>query len=145
MAHLYLSGGDTSAAGAAKQRLLVDLRDQLLAWRAGDEQPIERVVTRQEAAELGLDHPNSGDLILFAREGYAFDPGPEPAGAAITHPAAAYGAHGYLASSPGMPGIYLAIGKDIKPATTSGSVQAIDLAGRVAAWLGIEKPRPGGG
>jgi predicted AlkP superfamily pyrophosphatase or phosphodiesterase len=151
-AHLYLSGGaaggavgDTSATGAARQRLLVDLRDQLLAWRAGDETPIERVVTRQEAAELGLDHPNSGDLVLFAREGYVFDPGPEPAGAAITHPAAAYGAHGYLASSAGMPGIYLAIGKDIKPATTSGSVQATDLAGRVAAWLGIEKPRRGGG
>lgn len=149
-AHLYLSsapaagGGGAAGAAGAKQQQLVDLRDQLLAWRTGDEQPIERVVTRQEAAELGLDHPNSGDLILFAREGYVFDPGPEPAGVAITHPAAAYGAHGYLASNAGMAGIYLAIGKDIKPATASGSVQATDLAGRVAAWLGIEKPRRGG-
>jgi hypothetical protein len=167
MAHLYLagaapgtgagagageagspgSGGSGGAAGspsaaAARQRLLAGLRDKLLAWRAGDDLPIERVLTRQEAATLGLDHPNSGDLILFAREGYSFDPGPQPAGAAVTHPAPAYGMHGYLAANSNMRGIYLAIGKDIKPATTSGPVQAIDVAGRVATWLGMEKPRP---
>jgi hypothetical protein len=48
--------------------------------------------------------------------------------------------HGYLASHPDMRGIYMAIGKDVKPGTTSGTVQAIDVAGRVAAWLGIGKP-----
>jgi hypothetical protein len=147
MAHLYLAEpepqGDAAAGAgtAARRKLLLDLRDQLLAWRSGDDTPIERAVTRQEAAELGLDHPNSGDLILFAHEGYAFAPGPE-AGTAATHPATVYGMHGYLASHADMRGIYLAIGKDIKPATTSGTVQATDVAGRVAAWLGIGKPTP---
>jgi hypothetical protein len=152
MAHLYLvrPGGDGPSAGglaagappadAARQKLLAELRDQLLAFRAGDDLPIERVLTRQQAAEVGLDHPNSGDLIVFARQGYVFDDGPEPAGAATAHPARVYGMHGYLAANAAMWGVYLAIGKDVKPATSSGPVQAIDVAGRVARWLGIGKP-----
>jgi len=150
-AHLYLAGaaGGASAGargpgadGTATRQRLLELRDQLLAWRAGDDLPIERVLTRQEAGELGLDHPNSGDLILFAREGYAFDPGPGPAGAAVTHPAAVYGGDGYLAANAVMQGVYLAIGKDIKAASASGPVQATDVAGRVARWLGMEKALP---
>jgi hypothetical protein len=150
MAHLYLAPGAPGAQGAkgaaaapdaaARQRQLVELRDQLLAWRSGDDTPIERVLTRQEAADLGLDHPNSGDLLLFANEGYAFDPGPEPSGAATVHPAAVYGTYGYLATHPAMQGVYLAIGKDVKPGSASAAVQATDIAGRVAHWLGIGKP-----
>jgi predicted AlkP superfamily pyrophosphatase or phosphodiesterase len=147
MAHLYISQAPRAPAkaaatpdAAARQRQLLELRDQLLAWRSGDDTPIERVLTRQEAADLGLDHPNSGDLILFANEGYAFDPGPEPSGAATVHPATAYGMHGYLAAHPDMQGVYLAIGKDVKPGSTSAAVQATDIAGRVARWLGIGKP-----
>lgn len=140
MAHLYLAKGAAAPDAAARQRQLLELRDQLLAWRSGDDTPIERVLTRQEAADLGLDHPNSGDLILFANEGYAFEPGPEPAGAATVHPAAAYGMYGYLAAHPDMQGVYLAIGKDVKPGSASAAVQATDIAGRVARWLGMGKP-----
>jgi predicted AlkP superfamily pyrophosphatase or phosphodiesterase len=143
MAHLYLAQGAKGVAApdaAAHQRQLLELRDQLLAWRSGDDTPIERVLTRQEAADLGLDHPNSGDLLLFANEGYAFDPGPEPSGTATVHPAAAYGMYGYLAAHPDMQGVYLAIGKDVKPGSAIASVQATDIAGRVARWLGIGKP-----
>jgi predicted AlkP superfamily pyrophosphatase or phosphodiesterase len=140
MAHLYLAKAAAAPDAAARQRQLLELRDQLLAWRSGDDTPIERVLTRQEAADLGLDHPNSGDLLLFANEGYAFDPGPEPSGAAIVHPAAAYGTNGYLAAHPDMQGVYLAIGKDVKPGSTSAAVQATDIAGRVARWLGMGKP-----
>lgn len=152
MAHLYLAPPTPAGAGAgagagaedgaaARQKLLVELRDQLIAWRVGDDRPIERVLTRQEAAELGLDHPNSGDLLVFAREGYTFDSGPEPSGTAITHPAAVRGAHGYLASNPDMQGIYLAIGKDVKAATGARPVSSEDVAVRVAGWLGMDKPR----
>jgi predicted AlkP superfamily pyrophosphatase or phosphodiesterase len=140
MAHLYLAKGAAAPDAAARQRQLLELRDQLLAWRSGDDTPIERVLTRQEAADLGLDHPNSGDLLLFANEGYAFDPGPEPAGAATVHPAAAYGMYGYLAAHPDMHGVYLAIGKDVKPGSAVAAVQATDVAGRVARWLGMGKP-----
>jgi predicted AlkP superfamily pyrophosphatase or phosphodiesterase len=156
MAHLYVprpgesagappGGGAPGAAAsgdAERQKLLAELRDQLLAFRAGDDLPIERVLTRQQAAEVGLDHPNSGDLIVFARQGYVFDAGPAPAGGPVIHPAPVYGMHGYLAAKAAMRGVYLAIGKDVKPATTSSPVQATDVAGRVARWLGIDKPGP---
>jgi predicted AlkP superfamily pyrophosphatase or phosphodiesterase len=140
MAHLYLAKAAAAPDAAARQRQLLELRDQLLAWRTGDDTPIERVLTRQEAADLGLDHPNSGDLLLFANEGYAFDPGPEPSGAVTVHPASAYGMYGYLAAHPAMQGVYLAIGKDVKPGSASAAVQATDIAGRVARWLGMGKP-----
>jgi len=150
MAHLYLAGpagpagaGGGPAAAAARQKQLLELRDQLLAWHIGDETPIERVLTRQEAAELSLDHPNSGDLIVFAREGWAFDAGPAPAGTATTRPATDHGMQGYLSSHPDMQGVYLAIGKDIRPGRTSGPVAATEVAWRVAQWLGVEKPRAG--
>jgi hypothetical protein len=133
-------GAGSPAEVAARRQLLNNLRDDLLAWRVGDDLPIERVVNQQEAVELGLDSPNSGDLIVFAREGYIFDDGPAPQGTEVTHPAPEYGAHGYLSSNFNMHGIYMAIGKDVKPGSTSGAVSAVDVAGRVAAWLGIQKP-----
>ena len=37
-------------------------------------------------------------------------------------------------------GVYLAIGKDVKPGSAITSVQATDIAGRVARWLGMSKP-----
>ena len=39
-----------------------------------------------------------------------------------------------------MHGIFLALGSGVKPGKT-GLVRNLDVAGRVAAWLGIEKPR----
>ena len=51
------------------------------------------------------------------------------------------GAHGYLNSHPDMHGIYLALGAGIGRGN-AGMVQNPEVAGRVAGWLGIEKPRP---
>ncbi|HVT57340.1 MAG TPA: alkaline phosphatase family protein [Thermoanaerobaculia bacterium] len=139
MAHLYLAS-PAGADPAARERTLADLRTRLAGWQVGGEAPIERVLTRHEAAALGLDHPNSGDLILLARDGFAFDSGGDRA-AGLTHPAVVYGMHGYPATNPHMAAIYMAIGKGIKPAA-SGPVQCIEVAARIAAWLGIEKPLP---
>jgi predicted AlkP superfamily pyrophosphatase or phosphodiesterase len=151
MAHIYLAvpaasgapGAGSPAEVAARRQLLGNVRDDLLAWRVGDDTPIERVLNQQEAAELGLENPNSGDLLVFAREGYMFDDGPAPRGTEVTHPAPEYGIHGYLSSNSNMHGIYLAIGKDVKPGSTTGAVSNVDVAGRIAAWLGIQKPRLG--
>jgi predicted AlkP superfamily pyrophosphatase or phosphodiesterase len=146
MAHIYLAGRPGAGSPeevAARRQLINDLRNDLLAWHVGDDLPIERVVNQQEAAELGLDNPNSGDLMVFAREGYMFDDGPAPSGTEVTHAPPEYGHHGYLSSNFNMHGIYLAIGKDVKPGSTTGAVSNVDVAGRIAAWLGIQKPRAG--
>jgi hypothetical protein len=98
------------------------------------------VLTRREAAAFDLDHPNSGDLVLFAADGYTFDTGGLKSGKALA-PTGAYGMHGYPNTDPRMASIYLAIGGGLAPGS-AGTVRATDVAGRIAQWLGIEKPRP---
>ena len=127
-AHVYVENGGAST--------LADLAGRFADWKIEGEAPIEKVLTRQEAARLGLDHPNTGDLVLFAREGYVFRQLPDGKSAA---PAPVYGAHGYLSSHPEMQGIYLAVGAGVEP-RPGETVRATEVARRVAAWLGIAPP-----
>ena len=129
--NLYLAAG--------KEELIPKIRDSLLAWRVGGEAPVERVLSRREAAELALDNPNSGDLIVFFREGFGsrnlLREGK------LSAPTNTLGMHGYLNTHPSMRAIYLALGVGV-PHGKTGMVKNPEVAGRVAAWLGIEKPRP---
>jgi predicted AlkP superfamily pyrophosphatase or phosphodiesterase len=129
--HVYLKPG--------REDLLPAVHGLLTAWKVGDEAPVERAFTRREAAEIQLDHPDSGDLILFLREGYMADPGSATGEAAS--PTGVYGMHGYLSGHPEMHGIYMALGPGIPPGG-AGTVRNLEVAGRVAGWLGIERPRP---
>jgi predicted AlkP superfamily pyrophosphatase or phosphodiesterase len=131
LVHVYLKPG--------RADLLPTVRGLLTGWKVGDEAPVERAFTRREAAEIQLDHPDSGDLILFLREGYMADQG-SATGEAVS-PTGVYGMHGYLSGHPEMHGIYLALGPGIPPGN-AGTVRNLEVAGRVAGWLGIERPRP---
>jgi predicted AlkP superfamily pyrophosphatase or phosphodiesterase len=123
-----------------RERFLDTLRSRLAAWLVDGDRPVERVFTRAEAAEIGMDHPRSGDLILFARPGFYFRDADDPVGDASVLPARIYGKHGYLNTHPAMQGIYLALGRGVAKGS-AGTVRNTEVAGRVAAWLGIEKPR----
>ncbi|HEY9422777.1 MAG TPA: alkaline phosphatase family protein, partial [Thermoanaerobaculia bacterium] len=120
--------------------LLADLARRYAEWQVKGEKPIEKVLNRQEAAQLGIDHPNSGDLVLFAREGYLFRPLTE---GKASGPAPVYGAHGHLSTHPDMHAVYMAIGAGVKPGP-GGTVRATEVAPRVSAWLGIDPPGPPG-
>src|SRR6185295_3984462 len=119
--------------------LIPKLRRLFAGWSIDGEKPIERILTRKEAAAVGLDHPNSGDLILFVREGYNAHGELLREGRASA-PTNVLGMHGYLNSHPEVHGIYMALGAGIAKGD-AGTVQNPEVAGRVAAWLGIEKPR----
>jgi predicted AlkP superfamily pyrophosphatase or phosphodiesterase len=124
-----------------RESLLENLRSRFLSWKVGDEAPIARVFTRAEAAEIGLDHANSGDLILLARSGYHFRDPSDPVGAAPASPSkAVYGKHGYLSTEPAMQAVYMALGRGVTPGSR-GVVKNTDVAAEVAAWLGMEPPR----
>lgn len=129
-------------AAPDRERLIADLKTYLSGWSEKGKRPIARVLTRHESASLGLDHPNSGDLLLFAADGYAFTGGGLKSGQALA-PTEVYGMHGYPNTDPRMAGIYMAQGAGVKPgkAGTAGTVRNIDVAGQVSQWLGIEKPR----
>lgn len=125
-----------------RERLVADLRALFTDWSVDGVKPIARVVRREEAAEVGLEHPNSGDLILFAAPGYAFHGGGLRDGR-VSIPAPALGMHGHLAGDPSLDGIYLALGAKLRKGN-AGTVRSIDVAGQVAEWLGMEPPgRPG--
>jgi predicted AlkP superfamily pyrophosphatase or phosphodiesterase len=139
ISHLYLEPR-ASADPAKREKLLADLRALFDAWKVDGVHPLARIVTH-EAAEVGLEHTNSGDLILFAQEGYAFQGSGDLRERRAAVPTHVYGMHGYLNSNPDMRGIYMVLGAGVLPGTSS-AVPSTEVAGRIAEWLGIEKPRP---
>ncbi|MEO6194477.1 MAG: nucleotide pyrophosphatase/phosphodiesterase family protein [Thermoanaerobaculia bacterium] len=130
LVHVYVKPG--------RADLVPTLRALFTGWKVEGETPVERAFTRREAAEVHLDHPNSGDLVLFLREGYMSEDGLTD-GRAVS-PTGVFGMHGYLSSHPEMQGIYMALGAGIAPGN-AGTVRNLEVAGRVAGWLGIGKPR----
>jgi predicted AlkP superfamily pyrophosphatase or phosphodiesterase len=135
--HVYLAPDLVDPA--ERQRLSGELRTLFAAWEAGGERTVARIFTRREAATIGLDHPNSGDLVLFAAPGFTFHGGGLAQNRAVL-PSTALGMHGYVNDDPRMHGIYLTLGAGIKPGRP-GPVKTTEIASRVAAWLGIEPPR----
>lgn len=80
-------------------------------------------------------NPQMCDLILVAKEGYAFsDEFFEDD--AVTELKTPGGSHGYLASNAKMNGVFIAAGRGIKPGVKLGLVEIVDVAPTVAAILG---------
>lgn len=142
VAYAVNGGGIVHVYAPNRADLLPTLRTLFADWLVDGEKPVERILTRQEAAEayLGLDNPNSGDLILFLNEGYSAH-GSLLKEDKASAPSAPLGMHGYLNIHPDMHAIYMAIGSGI-PKELGGRVSNPEVAGRVADLLGIEKPRP---
>jgi predicted AlkP superfamily pyrophosphatase or phosphodiesterase len=133
--HVYLQPGLPDA-----DRLLKQIRRDLGAWSDRNGHPILRMLTRSEAAEIEMDHPNSGDLILVTEPGYVFRHEDDPVTDTPLFPTDVYGMHGYLNHVPAVHASYLALGAGIRKGN-AGTFRNTEVAGRVADWLGIEKPR----
>jgi len=136
--HLYLNlegrepGGIVTMAEAPGMlrraaRVLADLE-------AEGRPAVEKIFTRGEAAAVGLDHPSSGDLIVFLAPGFA-------ASASLDgpplEPSRYYGQHGFLAEHDEMCGVLFARGAGIKKKRL-GEIEATLVAPMVASWLGFE-------
>ncbi len=97
---------------------------------------VERIVKRSEAAELGLDHPNTGDLVVFFAPGFTSSWRHD--GESV-EASAYYGQHGYLASHNAMCGAFFARGSDVRVGSRD-ELAATDVAPLVASWLGFSFP-----
>ena len=97
---------------------------------------VERIVKRSEAAELGLDHPNAGDLVVFFEPGFTSS---WRLDGELIEASPYYGQHGYLASHNAMCGVFFARGADV-PVRSVDELQATDVAPRIASWLGFQLP-----
>ena len=82
---------------------------------------------------IGLDHPASGDLVVFLAPGFAASNG--LSGDAIT-PSRYYGQHGFLASHDEVCGMLFARGLGIKK-KRADELPATAVAPLVAQLLGI--------
>lgn len=112
-----------------------------------DVEGIQEIVEPSRFGALHLPDPASnpqmGDLLLVAKDGYAFsDEFIEDE--VITPLPVSLGSHGYLASVPQMNGVFVAWGRRIKRGTRLGVVDNIDLAPTIAALLGESLPSADG-
>jgi hypothetical protein len=100
----------------------------------------ETVALRGEAATLGLDHPNSGDLVLLAGRGTTLKGGfpREGSAAPLLLPADVAGQHGY-GPDPDLDGIFFHVGPGVVAARVP-TVKAVEVAPRIAARLGLSPP-----
>lgn len=136
--HIYLNlagrepGGVVTMAEASE---LLRRAARVLADLEAEGQPaVEKIYTRDEAAAIGLDHPSSGDLVVFLAPGFAA--AGDLNGPAL-EPSRYYGQHGFLASHDEMCGVLFARGAGIKK-KRFGEVGATEVAPMVASWLGFE-------
>ncbi len=145
----YVSGGcahlDLNLAGRepggvvppAEREAVLRQAAKVMADLTADGIPVvERIVRREEAGPLGLDSPNSGDLIVFLEPGFAAS---ARLGRKVIEPAPYYGQHGYLNTHDALCGIFFARGAGV-PHRRIEEMAATDVAPYVAARLGIAPP-----
>jgi predicted AlkP superfamily pyrophosphatase or phosphodiesterase len=123
---------------ARKAELLPRLREVL-----SNLEGVDRVLDGSEGPGLGMPTPEQnagmGDLILFAKKGYAFQ---LPAtGEHETADSTGYlGTHGYPASDPELDGILIASGYGIRKGVTLNRVSNLDVTPTLSRLLGVESP-----
>jgi len=108
---------------------------------------IAEVIDGEDGHRLGMptpdENPGMGDLILFAKDGYAFRK--DVTGEDVVVPAVNYaGTHGYPASDPELDGIFIAHGPGIKPGTVVDRVSNLDVAPTLARIMGLTLPEVDG-
>ena len=100
----------------------------------------ETVALQGEAARLGLDHPNVGDLVLLAGRGTTLKGGfPRQGGAApLVLPTDLAAQHGY-GPDPELDGLFFHVGPGVEPARIP-VVKGIEVAPRITARMGLSPP-----
>lgn len=139
LAHLYV---DSALPAAERERQVASLVRALRALAAEEPGLVEQMGRREEMSSVGLDHPNSGDVVVLLVPGTIFQNQVSAAGDAFDAPRSA-GAHGYRATHSRLDATFLALGPGIAPSRPA-TVALKDVAGTVARSLGIEPPRGAG-
>jgi predicted AlkP superfamily pyrophosphatase or phosphodiesterase len=136
-AHVYLNlkgrdvGGVVSSAEAGELLLRAT---KVLADLSSDGRPmVEKVLHHSELRTIGLDHPASGDLVVFMAPGFTAS---NRLSGDVIEPTRYYGQHGYLAHHDPMCGMFFARGAGIKK-RRADDFPATDVAPMVAGLLGF--------
>jgi predicted AlkP superfamily pyrophosphatase or phosphodiesterase len=108
---------------------------------------VAQVLDGSRGPELGMPtpdaHPSMGDLILYAKPGFAFQA--SPLGDTEVAEARTYlGAHGYPSTDPELDGILIAHGYGVVPGAHLQRVSNLDVAPTLARLLGVTLPETEG-
>jgi predicted AlkP superfamily pyrophosphatase or phosphodiesterase len=107
---------------------------------------IARIAARADFPELGMPDPSketqAPDIVLYAKDDYAFANAPETGGPVVITREAAVGAHGYLNTDPEMNAIFLASGYHIRHASL-GEIKNLQVAPILAKLLQVHLPHTG--
>ncbi|MGE5234856.1 MAG: hypothetical protein ACM3O7_00735 [Acidobacteriota bacterium] len=98
---------------------------------------INEVFRRADLAKIGLDNPDSGDLVVFMNPGFVAD---SQIGGAVHEPIRYCGQHGYLNTHADMAAIWLARGAGV-PHLRRAQDSLTHVAAFVSGLLGIDPPR----
>lgn len=132
IAHIYLN---ETADRATLSRIEMLFRD----FRVEGASPFDLIVRREDAGPLGLNAPESGDLIVLGKPGFVFSRSVReregPVGVS-DH----LGAHGYLNVYPDLYASFLAAGPGI-PRERMDLINSWEIAARVSRAIGMDPPR----
>ncbi len=140
-AHLYVNLQGREEGGVvppAEREAVVRKAAQTLALLEVEGQPVvANMFRREELAPLGLDSPNSGDLVVFMRQGFAAT---SRIGGPIHEPASYHGQHGHRNTTPAMAAVWMARGAGV-PVRTVQRASLTEVAAFVAQLAGVRPPR----
>jgi len=144
VAHLYLNLRGRERSGVVEldqgAELLRRAARALADLEVEGRPVVERTLTRFEARAIGLDHPSSGDLIVFFMPGFE---GGDGLGDEVVVPSRSYGQHGYLSHHDALCGVFFARGAAVSR-TRIDELPVTDIAPAVTGWLGFAFPQGSG-
>jgi predicted AlkP superfamily phosphohydrolase/phosphomutase len=100
---------------------------------------VEAMFRRSELVAIGMNSPNSGDLVIFMRPGFAGSAAIGPPGAPFHAPTELAGQHGYLNTHPEMAAVWLARGAGVAP-RHAPTASLTGVAAFVAQLAGVRPP-----
>jgi predicted AlkP superfamily phosphohydrolase/phosphomutase len=139
-AHIYVNLAGREPGGVVPP----EQRDEIVREAAAalgqlevDGSPVvEQIYRHDELDRIGLANRNSGDLVVFFKEGFA----PTSQIGGPTHePARYYGQHGYLDTHPEMAGVWMARGAAV-PRAEVDSASLTGVAAFVSRLAGVQPP-----
>lgn len=121
LAHIYVNLIGRNPNGTVDPKDYETMRQRILTLFKNSE-AIQSAYTREETTGLGLNHPDSGDVILVAKPGYHLN---NDAGTGeLLAPSTFYGQHGYDPNLASMKAIFAAWGPNV---TKDGLTQEINF------------------
>ncbi|MFZ5788569.1 MAG: alkaline phosphatase family protein [Acidobacteriota bacterium] len=137
VAHVYVNLAPIGPVPDGERDEVVRQAARVLALLEADgEAVVEAMARRDEAAKWGLDHPNSGDLVVFLKPGYVPT---GRVGGRVHEPTDLVGQHGFLSHHRDLGALWLARGAGVPRSRLSEAVLT-DVAAFVSRLAGVEPP-----